>query len=412
MTNRDPFALRPPDATPEACTSAVTALMRVALACDEAVRLLDGTVARTAGWTGEASLAFAEQRAAVAARVAELADCSGSAAGAVQRWWPQASLDKTAMLQAVARADLARRQEDAALAAGLPYRPELTAEHDAAATQFARAHDAWTSGAHRMRQDLHGAQSRLRDRPMTFGDHAEEFATALWTRGITEPASAAWALTGQAFVDRDGWWRDVSAVPGRARDAVDALFTDPLGTLGGAVDAQSWADGHIGAGAGAVAALAVPGPKGVRAFRLQSLDELFRGVDLARHEHPDLGHTLARHVEVDDTYLVDRLRHGTLLPDGTRGFIPRDASRFFDRATAEAAITQTLRLNERAVRSFAESTDFQRSFKCTMLDPVGTTIRLGGGVPVQTAANGVVVVLRRNEGGIFVFSAYAEVARG
>lgn len=406
MTNRDPFALRVPDAAPEAAASAVAALMRVALACDEAGRLLERSIGLTAAWTGEASLAFQEQRNAVTARCAGLAEASGAAAGVVQRWWSPASADKAAMARAAERADLARRGQEAALAGGQPYRADLAAEVDAATGEWTRAHASWTSGAHALRHGLHGVRVQVRDRPRSFGDHAEDFATTLWDRAVAGPAVGAWALTGQAFVDRDAWWDDVTAVPGTTADAVERLVTDPLGVLGDAVDAQAWREGHVGEALGAAAALAVPGPKG-----LQGLDDLFRGVDLARHEGVDLGHTLARHVHVDDAYLVDRLAHGTLLDDGTRGFVPSAASRFFDRATAEAAITRTLATHADAVREFAAGSDGQLTLRTTVAEPVGVAMRVHEGDYVQNPANGVVVVLRRHEKGIFVFTAYAEVPK-
>ena len=73
--------------------------------------------------------------------------------------------------------------------------------------------------------------------------------------------------------------------------------------------------------------------------RAQTLDEMRAGVDLERSEHPTLGHTISRHVGVDDDYLYFRLTDGTPLNDGSVGRPQATVSEWTDRATAEDTLT-------------------------------------------------------------------------
>ncbi len=74
----------------------------------------------------------------------------------------------------------------------------------------------------------------------------------------------------------------------------------------------------------------------------QTMDELRAAPDLDRSEHPALGHTISRHVDVTDQYLEFRLREGTPENDGRISPPPEQVSRWTDRATAEATIREAL----------------------------------------------------------------------
>lgn len=80
----------------------------------------------------------------------------------------------------------------------------------------------------------------------------------------------------------------------------------------------------------------------VRLVRTQTLDEMRAGVDLRRSEHPTLGHTLSRHVNVEEDYLFFRLTDGTPMNDGSVMRPETTASRWDDQATAEATITRVI----------------------------------------------------------------------
>jgi hypothetical protein len=148
--------------------------------------------------------------------------------------------------------------------------------------------------------------------------------------------------------------------------------------------------------------------------RTQTVDELFERVDLLRNEHYELGHTIRRHVDVDDEYLRHRLEHGTLLDSGeyAGGKPPPAASAFNDLPTAERAITEALRANRAAVVRFAESGRGKSAqFEFTTPEPVGRVMHLGRDGPELTQSAQVVVRLGRKGDEIYVVSAFVKGSR-
>ena len=122
------------------------------------------------------------------------------------------------------------------------------------------------------------------------------------------------------------------------------------------------------------------------------------GVDLAGQEGSALGHTLAKHVNVTDTDLVQRMmREGR-----------SEASRFVDRSTAEAAITAALRRDGEAVARFELSGASRLRIRVTLENTVGWVIRRDG---TTTPTSQVVVWLRKDAEGIYISSSYPELPR-
>ena len=87
----------------------------------------------------------------------------------------------------------------------------------------------------------------------------------------------------------------------------------------------------------------------------QTLDEMAAGVDLSRSEHASRGHTISRHVAVDDDYLLFRLEQGTPLPDGTSDRPATTVSAWTDRRTAEETITRAVRQHQIDLEEWLDS---------------------------------------------------------
>lgn len=154
-------------------------------------------------------------------------------------------------------------------------------------------------------------------------------------------------------------------------------------------------------GVGSVAAVArTAEPLRVAAYNgRQSLDDLLAGrLDLDLHEGPQLGHTLTKHVEVTDADLWHRIttEHRS------------QASRFFDRATADRAIAAALIHNGDAViRAIADGAPEVR-VRLKFETAIGVVMNRGGAVE---AAKQVVVRLARDNLGFYVYTAYPELPR-
>ncbi|MCI2237125.1 hypothetical protein MO973_40100 [Paenibacillus sp. TRM 82003] len=276
-------------------------------------------------------------------------------------------------------------------------RARLVADHDESSVRLA--------------QRLLALVDDVAGRPRTLGEHVGDAVRTV----VAEGAAAAYAAAGWAW-DPSGWASGVRAAPGAA---VDALL-DPAGTAAGALHLDDARDGRWGAVAGgAAAALAgrgagraadelLPGghlpddrPRDADGRLLpQTLDEMLAGVDLERSEGPGRGHTLERHVDVDDEYLRQRLTLGTLDRDsGERGKVPDAASRWADLQAAERTTTQAVRENEARVRQ-----TLARGSVVTLRVPVdasaGTVLVRDGTGFRELPPEHAVVVLRRDPHGV------------
>lgn len=420
----DAVGLLLPDARPEAAGPAALALQRSAGEATDAA-LATGTAPPVA-WIGDAADGFRQATAVLAQRCQEVQQVAGAAADAIGGWAGPAAADRAAMVAARRAIEEVQAQEAAARAAGRYDTPELTARADAAWQSWARAKAGYWAGVRELAHRLAGLQTGVSDRSLTGGEQATAFLRRVWDDGVRAPAALAWSLTGQAFIDREGWRRDVRAVPGQVRDTAGAAVSDPKAFIEALVDAPAWKEGHLGEGVGALAALFVPMPRWLRRTPhpvprpwqlpplpvLQSTANLARGVDLARHEHPALGHTLSRHVYVTDRYLMERLVHGTLEWDGRRSGIPPAASRFTDLETAQGSVTAAIRRHAESVSSFADvgNADNRLVIKLELDRPLGVVYRPTPGGFVRDEGSAVTVVLTRlRRGEIYVNSAYVEV---
>ncbi|WP_432574192.1 RNase A-like domain-containing protein [Kineococcus sp. SYSU DK005] len=266
----------------------------------------------------------------------------------------------------------------------------------------------------------------VEDRPRTLGEHVGDAVRALAAEG----AGGAYALAGWTR-DPEGWWDAARAAPGRALDAL----LDPAGTAAAALHLDEARDGRWGAVAGGLGAgllgrgagraaedlLPAPAPGAPRTrggpdersrgadgpLPPQSLDEMLAGVDLGRSEGP--GHTLQRHVDVDDRYLRERLTLGTLDPGtGRRRGAPRAASRWADLATAERTVTAALRENEAEVRR-ALAGGGRIAVEVPVDASAGTVLVRDGPGFRRAPPHRAVVVLRRDAGGHpYVLTAYLD----
>ncbi|WP_432492392.1 RNase A-like domain-containing protein [Kineococcus auxinigenes] len=286
-------------------------------------------------------------------------------------------------------------------------RARLVADHDESSARLA--------------QRLLALIADVEDRPRTLAEHVGDAARAV----VAEGAAGAYAVTGWAW-DPDGWLGAVRAAPGAALDAL----LDPAGTAADALHLDDARDGRWGAvaggaaaglagrGAGRAADELVPGAHGPDGRprdadgRLlpQTLDEMLAGVDLERSEGHGRGHTLERHVDVDDEYLRQRLTLGTLTnPEtGQRGRVPDAVSRWADLDAAERAVTQAVRDNEALVRQRLVG----RSV-VTLRVPVdasaGTVlVRDGTGFRESAPEHAVVLLQRDRDGNPHVLTAYLD----
>ncbi len=423
-----------PRGRPERATEAVLALQRASLACRSAVHTLDGGPSLAPGWGGVAANEYRSRRAVLSGRCAELDRLTADAAAAVARWSVTAVADRASMVRAKAAVDDVVAAETAAAGAGQLYRPDLTTAHDAALAAWAGARDDYQAEVTRLAQQLTALRDDVTDRSLGLGEQAQAFVQTVWDGAVAAPAEQVWSLTGQALTDPNGWWDTVTALPGQARELAGRVFHDPLGVLGDTVDAEAWRNGHVGEGLGAAAVLFMPGPKWLelgpetsasrvlagmsrvtRALpRLRTVDELLDRVDLELNEHPERGHVLERHVDVTDDYLMDRLTHGTLAPDGTRGLIPREASRFTDRATAETAITEALRAREAELREFAANpTSNGLRIDMNLDRDIGVVFRRepGGGFKREDGQGVTVVLAATPQGQVYIQTAFVGVSQ-
>jgi hypothetical protein len=420
-----------PEGEPHRAQGAVYALRRASAAGRAAVETLDGSLMLISGWSGQAAQQYQQRRSVLLGRCIDLDGVTDRAAQALAGWSEASTAERARMRQARQVLLDVQSQDAAARRAGVPPPVNLQADLLDAVQTWRQAEQRLGALDAQLSRTLLDLRSQISDRPLGVGDHAMAAIGTAFSQGLIEPARAGWALTGQAFVDRQAWWDDLVASVHGLREQVTGVFTHPVGTAGstagGLIALPQWRSGHYGEAVGSIAALFVPTPKwlrhgpdeglrrwaerggGVRRPKptLQTVDEMLQGVDLSRHEHPEYGHTLARHVDVDDDYLMDRLTYGTIAHDGTRMWIPPVASRFPDRAVAEARITETLRAYERDMRAFAADPNKKWIEVTHRVDQdIGVVMRRRRRGFVIDEGNMVVLRLQRSPEGIYIETAF------
>ena len=422
-----------PAVQPEAAWDAAEGLTAVARSLGAALDVLDGAPATALCWSGEAADGYRTARKRLARRTSQVAELAAAGAGVVLTWLREAAPALAAM-RAVA-AELTEVQRRVEVASTLAYDPVLDArlqsEVDDGYRRWHSALDAYWEAVDVASRRLVALRDAVDDRPLDAQDQVEGAIRSAWQGYVSEPAAATWGLTGLAVVDRDRWWDNVSGLPGATADTVTAVVTDPLGTVRTLADWDEWSAGHYGAAGGGLAAMFLPGPRwlgvgkdlGAVRFaknladpraplpRLQTVDEILTdGIDLDRHEHYVYGHTLRRHVDVDHDYLMDRLVNGTLEDEATRGYIPREASRFTDRTVAQRVIDEALAIHGDDLRAL-ESSDVGEEVVITHVahQDVGEVMTRGPDGFLVAPGRRVLCVFRRDPDGIHLVTAYVSV---
>ncbi|MGI4894396.1 MAG: RNase A-like domain-containing protein [Janthinobacterium lividum] len=214
---------------------------------------------------------------------------------------------------------------------------------------------AFDAASQELATRLSGLVDEVAGRPRRVGEQVSDAVTTV----VGQVQGTGFLLFGWSW-DGAGWLDMVRAVPGVVRGAV----ADPVGTAVAVLPIEELRDHRWGV---AGASLGMAGlDKGLgrelegvtpdhveRRGHLdehgeplpQSMPELLAGVDLERSEVFPGAHTIARHVEVDDEFLKQRLTDGTV-EEGNPGRVPSAASRWTDLETANRVITETLRANE------------------------------------------------------------------
>jgi Bacterial CdiA-CT RNAse A domain len=315
----------------------------------------------------------------------------------------------------------------------------------ASAAAFGAARRDYEQATTNAAQALWSVRDEVSARTLTVGDQLQGFIGSMWHGLVADPLAAGWqqdvavwGVTGEGLVDPAAWRRNVEAVPGEVGSrwrTAEQVLADPwpvaVGVVGAMVGRPDFEQGHWGAGAGTLAAMAVPLPKGEKVAkalevatvakagkavatvpRVQAFDDLLTKVDLSTNERA--GHTLERHVTADDAFLVDRMENGTVMSDGTRGYKPPSASRFHDEATAQRVIDQVLHENEAAIRQWADSKELKvelvRDYGATS---IGRVCDLVDGQPVFTDGSVVKVRLRKTaDGQVYLDTAFVELEAG
>jgi hypothetical protein len=389
---RDPLTL-----DPDAAWRASAALVAVSRQCAQEGRRLDRVA--VAGWSGEASERFYASIGRLRPRLDDVALVASYAATVLADLASELEQCRAVLREADA---VRRGVADGTLGEG-GLRPAL-------------AQESWEAAVHRAARRLDALRDEVPGRPLTVGDHVGEGVRSAWRTGVVEPATVLWGLTGVLVVDPPRWLSNVEA----ARDGVRATFEEPQQAGRDAIEYDTFAAGEIGSGTGALVGGIMTGGVGAMARqlraesradpdfdnlpwpRLQSLWEMLAHVDLSRHEHPQLGHTLTRHVHIDDAGLRRRV-----FEPGTK----RDAaSRFTDLATAEEVVTQVLRTHADALQKFASNRSKRLDLTLVLDEPVGVVLPHGRAIfdlpPVP--AHRVVVTLNKDAGRVFVRTARLE----
>jgi hypothetical protein len=436
-----------PAVDPGAAWDAAAGLSSVARSAQAAADALSAAPASAICWSGSAADAYRGIRERLARRTIEVAEVASAAAGVVLDWVRDAAPALAVMRSGAERVQQAQRRL-ALLAAGSSAGgvdaggvggggvvdagvvAALHAEVTAGYRQWEAGRQGYADAARTATSRFMALRDGISDRPLGVTDQAVAATRTAWDGYVVSGVTAGWALTGLVVSDPGAWWSNVRGAPGQAVEGIAGVVMDPKGTAAAAVDADAWADGRYGEAAASMAVMFLPGPRWLKAFHhdgparfaanladpaasrpiLQTIDELINGVDLDRHEHAELGHTLRRHVHVDHDYLMDRLTHGTLLDEGGRGSIPSKASRFTDRATAERVLTDALHQHQLELSEFThQPVGSFLQIEYPTSNPIGEVmIRApGGGFKIQDARH-LSITVKIGPDGPFIYTAFAK----
>ncbi len=382
-------------------------------------------------WWGQASEAYYASRGQVSGRLTALDSAATTLANAIDTYANDAGRAAARWRQAESDLDHARAHPSAAALtdpsmAGVDA-AEAEAEMARAEREYRLAVAALSQAAQRTCQAL----DDVRD----VEDHVQEaidtFGQLMWVDSATAAISLGFGWTS----DRDAWWDQVTGiVPGIVDQAAHPIQTarevsgqqhfangdwgKGIGTAAGAfslrhmlrdadhADSATSADppdGDVSEPDGDDANESNPpnAQHGSDALTLlpQTTDELIAGVDLQRQEVNPRAHTLQRHVNVDRQFIVTR--YDEAVASAREGVTPTPMSRFFDRASAEEAITAAVREHELDVRALASNSQPKRlEIRMPLQEPAGEVVyRSQDGALRAVDGTMLVVRLRRNGNG-------------
>jgi uncharacterized protein YukE len=378
-------------------------------------------------WYGQAAQASRGSAAILAARLVEVFDVLDAAA----RLLEQHALRVRDTRYQIGRIREAYEQLEIHSAAWAAADPATRPAVDQGLTERWHLERAWLTAwvaheeaQHRLSQALDNLRDGVSRRPYTTHDHVAALANGI----IVEPLEGLFALGPQVFVDQRSWRAAWAATAKAALDAVRHPATTTHRMLG----IDDWRRGNYGA----AAAVWISGLTGAARKQLlgawngpaspperlmdpftpqpprQTLQEMYDGVDLRRHDDVPLGHIHSEQmVDMNEDYLEFRLR--TPRPSLTVGTIPppRTVSAFDDLDTANWVVTQAIRQNIEDVKAFEETADAGRPLRLPALrldKPVGRIATLGDAGVTYSPADHVVVIVRKDARGVFVQTALLE----
>jgi hypothetical protein len=421
-----------PDARPSAAWTAVMGLRSVSAGARDVGQRLTGAPGALTAWRGGAEVEYRQRRAELSGRVADLALVAEQGATVIHDWLVEADAAIAAMRTARDQVEAARLGEAAANAAGRYGTADLSLADHTAWVAWAQAKRRYWDGVEATAARLAGLRDGLGDLPPDGADQVDAFVKGTVGQ-FGAGLATVWGLTGQALVDPARWWRDVSSLPGQTWDAAATAFRHPVETAAASVDVDGWRHGRYGEAIAVGGTMFLPRPWWLRRGpdegkvrfaghladarlprpRLQTVDEMLdQGVDLTEHEHAEYGHAIRRHVDTGPWYLADRLQHGTLLDDGSRGAVPKTASSFPDLATANRYTTAALRQHEAQLRLFCRTATGAADepallLSSTWTEPVGQVMtKSRSGFSVGVGRRVVVLVKLTPDRQPFVYTSY------
>ena len=351
--------------------------------------------AESSVWRGAAHQAFARDLRSTAPRLTATAQRYQDYGGALAGY--ACALELTAPRLASARRQLQQRKDE--LRAGPPTRqasqPDAAADLLPVARQFKAAYDEWADALDRCirallrandrdpTRDLHGWRAFERTIAAATHSYLSPFEQAILHPSLQNVSACLASLNTQLSVLGMGLLFICPAAGAACLAAATVLAAAQV-----AVDASRRARGEqvSGTSLGLELAAAIPfGGNAVRSLRAaEDVVHLVPGGGLLAHEAAG-GHTLAKHVGKSEEYLRSRLAQEPRL---------KEASTFYNRQSAESAISAMLNRNRREVDRWLSGTNEELALRGRAATSVGRLIPRRS--KTSTAANGVKIVLRRD----------------
>jgi hypothetical protein len=357
-------------------------------------------------WRGPAHQALVAQLRVHAPRLSATADRYDGYASALNRY--AGVLDDTAGQLIATRRQLRQRSDElasrggaapqvpAALAGAVPG-PDPGAELLPLARAFKAGYDRWIDGLdccvralrcvdeHDPTRDVHGFSGLSHQL-----GHAAALALSPFEQAVLHPSlRTVSACLGELNAGLSVLGLGLLFIcPAAAAACLAAATVLAVAQL--AVDSTRRAHGEAVSNTSLGLEMAAAIPLGGAAFRslraAEDVVHLVPGGGLLAHEGIDGAHTLAKHVGKSEEFLHNRL--------ATEPHI-RGASTFYDRQTAENAISSLLRQNQRKVDRWLAGQRGKLRLEGMSQEPLGLLISRGYGI--ASPARGIRVILRRTD---------------